>query len=73
MAANPYTTEQIGALFRKHREASGLTRTQLGAKIGVTEATISFWERGKGGIRLERIVAACDVFDMTLAEFFERD
>jgi len=31
---------------QQHREAAGLTRTELGAKLRVTEKTVYRWESG---------------------------
>jgi transcriptional regulator with XRE-family HTH domain len=36
-----------GATLRKAREAADLTQADLAAKVGVAQATVSFWENGK--------------------------
>lgn len=48
----------IGKLLREKRLESGYTMKELGGKVGVSEATVSRWERGQiAGMRRSRIEA----------------
>jgi transcriptional regulator with XRE-family HTH domain len=50
-----------GAALRERRKAAGLTQAALAAKLGVTQAAVAQWERGKrpvptmAGVALEAI------------------
>ncbi len=46
--------------LRKWREANGLTQAQLGKRLGVKDAAITKWEKGR--IPAERVL---DVSDLT--------
>ncbi len=46
------TTKQLGAIIRRERRRQGLTQTQLGAKIGLRQATISKLEAGEPATQL---------------------
>ncbi len=46
------TTKQLGAIIRRERRRLGLTQTQLGAKIGLRQATISKLEAGEPATQL---------------------
>lgn len=39
---------QIGRFIAASRKAQGLTQRQLADKLGISDKTVSKWERGKG-------------------------
>ena len=50
-----------GAEMRRRRQATGLTRTQLGARINRCAETIGFYELG---LRTPQLGALCDICDV---------
>ena len=50
------TTQQVGAVLRRHRRKVGLTQSALGARSGLRQATISALERGEPGTQLRTLV-----------------
>lgn len=55
---------ELGAELRHLREAAGLTTRKLGSKIGVTNANVSFWERGHRLIPMDKLTAVLDALDV---------
>lgn len=60
------TTDQIGAALRRHRKLAGLTQSQLGAKAGLRQATISQLENGEGGIGIRTLVDVLAALELEL-------
>lgn len=55
----------IGTYLREKRIEHGYTMKELGAKIGVSEATVSRWERGQiSGMRRSRIEALARILEI---------
>ena len=52
------TAKQLGAIIRRERRRQGLTQTQLGAKIGLRQATISKLEAGEPATQLRTLLEA---------------
>ncbi len=52
------TAKQLGAIIRRERRRQGLTQTQLGAKIGLRQATISKLEAGEPATQLRTLLDA---------------
>lgn len=63
-----------GSEARKHREAAGLTRSQLAAKTGVHKNTIENFELDKlvSGVSLRVAVTLADYFKLSLDEYIGR-
>lgn len=64
------TPRILGAAIAGQRRKKGLTQSCLAAKVSTRQATISDFENGKGGTRLDivfAILAALDL-DITLLE-----
>lgn len=40
-------TTRFATLVRQARERRGLTQSQLGARVGLTQSSVSLWERGE--------------------------
>ena len=52
------TAKQLGAIIRRERRRQGLTQSQLGAKIGLRQATISKLEAGEPATQLRTLLDA---------------
>lgn len=52
------------------REKAGLTQRQIGAALGVTDQTVSNWERGVKTMKLtiEQTSSLCRLFNCTFEE-----
>lgn len=46
MKQSARTAKQVGAIVRRARRRAGLSQAELGAKIGLRQATVSKLERG---------------------------
>ena len=58
--------------IRQLREARGMTQQDLAKTIGVSQATVSDWEKGKINPDLVRAVKLADLFDTTLDVIYGR-
>lgn len=47
------TAKQLGQTLAAHRAEAGLSRAEVGQRIGVSERTVARWEAGRG-LTLER-------------------
>lgn len=52
------TAKQIGAIIRRARRSSGLTQADLGARIGLRQATVSKLEKGESATRISTLLDA---------------
>lgn len=52
--------------LKEYRDNLGLSQKGLGAKVGVSEASISNYETGKREPELKTLCALADLFDITL-------
>jgi HTH-type transcriptional regulator/antitoxin HipB len=50
------TAKQIGAAIRRARRHAGMSQTELGAKIGLRQATVSRLERGEAETLLSTLL-----------------
>lgn len=56
--------QRIGQNIRAARQIAGLTQKELGDRIGVNEATISYWEQDLHAVSdyaVKRIAKVCDM------------
>lgn len=60
------TPSQIGNLVRRSRKKRGWSQGELGAKVGLRQATISLIETGNPAARLETILAVLAGLDLEL-------
>jgi transcriptional regulator with XRE-family HTH domain len=60
ISVNDYDNAIIGARIRELRISQGMTQEELARRVGVSTASISFWERGKrcSWPQLERVAIA---------------
>jgi len=56
--------KQIGNLFRRTRKKQGLSQSDLGAKAGLRQETISLIENGHPAARLETLLAILAALDL---------
>ena len=52
------TAKQIGAIIRRARHNAGLTQAELGARIGLRQATVSKLEKGEPATRISTLLDA---------------
>lgn len=60
------TTKQLGAILRRERKNRGLTQGELGAKIGLRQATISELEAGEPTTQMQTLLDALTALDLQL-------
>lgn len=56
MQQSARTAKQIGAIVRRARRRTGMSQTDLGAKIGLRQATMSRLERGEAETLLSTLL-----------------
>ncbi len=61
----------IGQKLRQRREASGLTREELGEKIGISAAQVRLFEDGEKRIPPRRLIEAAELFKVSIDTFFQ--
>ncbi len=52
----------IGLRIKEFRQEQNLSQTEFGKKLGVSQDTVSLWERGKGLPSILDIIKIIDVF-----------
>lgn len=61
-----------GEIIRRKREEKGLSRRELGEKIGISEQGLGDWERGDvpdiKTVQAGRLIKACEVLDIEPGE-----
>lgn len=60
------TTKQLGAIIRRERKSRGLTQGQLGAQIGLRQATISKLEAGEPATQMQTLLDALTALNLQL-------
>ena len=60
------TTKQLGAIIRRQRKNRGLTQGELGAKIGLRQATISRLEAGEPATQMQTLLDALTALELQL-------
>lgn len=63
----------IGKRIKELRISRGLSQTQLGKGIGVSQKAIDYWERNVSEPKVSYIIALVRYFEMSFDEFFEED
>ena len=66
MNSTARTAAQIGAIVHRARRKHGLTQAQLGAKIGLRQATISTLEKGEPATRLSTLFDVLSALNLEL-------
>lgn len=57
--------KEIGRIIREERIHKNLTQAQLAGQIGVTQDSISLWEKGKRIPDTQYVIALCKVFGIS--------
>lgn len=60
------TAKQIGAAIRRARRHAGMSQTDLGAKIGLRQATVSRLERGEAETLLSTLLDALSALGLEI-------
>lgn len=58
----------IGAKMQEYRRKVGLSQEEFADKIGVTRQAVSKWETDKAYPDLDKLVAICDIFQVSIEE-----
>jgi HTH-type transcriptional regulator/antitoxin HipB len=66
MQQSARTAKQIGAVIRRARRRAGISQTDLGAKIGLRQATISRLERGEAEMLLSTLLDALSALGLEI-------
>lgn len=66
MQQSARTAKQIGAIIRRARRRAGLSQAELGAKIGLRQATISKLERGEPATRIITLLDALSALGLEI-------
>jgi len=61
---------KIGAFIAANRKKLGLTQVQLAEQLGVSNKSVSKWERGVCLPDVSLYQPLCGILDITLTEFF---
>lgn len=52
--------------LKKFREKKGLTKEELGARVGVSGVTIGYWEAGRNEPRMGKVDHIAKILDVTI-------
>lgn len=55
----------ISKRIRELRTGLGLTQSEFGDKLSVSQDTVSLWEKGKSAPTAEYIIKLCKAFDVS--------
>jgi transcriptional regulator with XRE-family HTH domain len=66
---NPDTNEirkRVGHRIKVRRVDLSLSQSQLGERVGVTQAQISEWEIGRRGMRVDQLIQLAEALETTV-------
>jgi HTH-type transcriptional regulator/antitoxin HipB len=66
MQQSARTAKQIGAIIRRERRRAGLSQAELGAKIGLRQATVSKLERGEPATQIITLLDALSALGLEI-------
>lgn len=66
MAQLARSAAQIGNIVKRRRHAAGLTQSDLAARLGVRQATVSSVEAGGEGTKLSTLLDLLSALDLEL-------
>ena len=64
---------KVGNLISKLREEKGLSQSELGSKLGVTNKAVSRWENGRGYPDTSLLLKLSEVLEITVDELLKGD
>ena len=68
---DPFNVE-LGKEIRTLRESKNWSLKEMGKRLGVTDVTVLYWEQGKNAMTAASLKKVCDMFNLSLAEFFSK-
>lgn len=66
MQQSARTAKQVGAIVRRERRRAGLSQAELGAKIGLRQATVSKLERGEPATQIITLLDALSALGLEI-------
>src|SRR3954454_12274751 len=60
----------VGRRLRRHREALGLSQSQVAQHLGVTQVAISNWELGRSQAGYVQLTTLSHVYGVPVGDFF---
>ena len=63
---------KLGSALRYERRKKHLTLVSVADKLGMSKATVAFWETGERTITAKQWKQYCDLLGMSLDEFVEK-
>lgn len=61
----------VGELMRDIRKQKGLTTIQLASQLNISQPKLSRIENGTQSVNIPLLYQFCEIFDMTLSDFFQ--
>ena len=61
---------RVGRLIRQCRKEQGLTQKELAQKMGLSESTVTKYEKGKQNLSLETVQSIVDALELKLEIYF---
>ena len=58
----------LGIQLKIYREKSGLSQSQLAAKLNISQQAVSKWENGKTFPDIQNLILLSNIFQITLDE-----
>lgn len=59
--------------LKKYREAKGLSKEELGSRLGVSGVTVGYWEAGRNEPRMGKVEQIAEVLDVTTDDLLFED
>ncbi len=60
--------DKVGKLIATLRKEKGLTQLQLGERLGVSDKSVSKWERGINAPDISLLNSLCEILDISVTE-----
>ena len=64
---------KIGRFIADERKRKGYTQKQLSEKLGISDKTISKWERGNGFPEVSLLLPLCDELEITVNYYLAKE
>lgn len=60
--------EEIGVAMAKARIKSGLSRSEIARRMGVSDVSIYYWEIGRNPITVDKLDSFCKVLNIDMVD-----
>lgn len=60
--------EEIGAAMAKARIKSGLSRSEIARRMGVSDVSVYYWETGRNPITVDKLDSFCKVLNIDMID-----